>query len=336
MKNGKVSQSVQKRSLFLQLQEGNPHVLQGAGPGRDYAALGAGAVTVVSACGGPEPAGPDLAFRSVCAAVNNLAASGGQPSELLCQVLLPATEPESTLRELMRDLQQACRQIGAEAGLTEPLQIAGGGTGVTRQVKAPILTVTAIGLVPEEKRLSSRALKPGMTLLMAGYAGLSGTALLAKEKRAELTAHFPVPFVDRATALMQDACILKAAGAAVGAGAAGLHDVGEGGIYGALWEMAEASGVGLTVDLKAIPIRQETVEISEFFDINPYKLYGRGGLLIAAEDGERVQMTLREQGIACSCIGTCTDSHDRLLLNGEEQRFLETVQMDEIYKGADR
>ena len=46
-----------------------------------------------------------------------------------------------------------------------------------------------------------------------------------------------------------------------------MHDVTEGGIFGALWEMAEASGVGLEIDLKKIPIRQETVEVCEFFYI---------------------------------------------------------------------
>ena len=55
-----------------------------------------------------------------------------------------------------------------------------------------------------------------------------------------------------------------------------MHDVTEGGIYGALWELAEASGVGLEIDLKAIPIRQETVEVCEQFHLNPYQLISSG------------------------------------------------------------
>ena len=48
-------------------------------------------------------------------------------------------------------------------------------------------------------------------------------------------------------------------------GVRAMHDVTTGGIFGALWELAEASGVGLEIELKKIPIRQETVEICEFF-----------------------------------------------------------------------
>lgn len=54
------------------------------------------------------------------------------------------------------------------------------------------------------------------------------------------------------------------AATAVKSGVGAMHDVTEGGIFGALWEMAEASGVGLEIDLKKIPLRQETVEVCEF------------------------------------------------------------------------
>lgn len=42
-----------------------------------------------------------------------------------------------------------------------------------------------------------------------------------------------------------------------------MHDVTEGGIFGALWEMGAASGVGIVADLDKIPIRQETIELCE-------------------------------------------------------------------------
>ncbi len=60
-----------------------------------------------------------------------------------------------------------------------------------------------------------------------------------------------------------------------------MHDVTEGGIFGALWEMAESSGIGLEIDLKKIPLKQETVEICELFDINPYGLIASGAMLMA-------------------------------------------------------
>ena len=63
--------------------------------------------------------------------------------------------------------------------------------------------------------------------------------------------------------------VVPEAATAVKSGVSAMHDVTEGGIYGALWELAEASGIGLVIDLKAIPIRQETVEICEYYRLNP-------------------------------------------------------------------
>ena len=72
------------------------------------------------------------------------------------------------------------------------------------------------------------------------------------------------------------------AAVAVTSGVSAMHDVTEGGIFGALWEMAEASGVGLEIDLKKIPIRQETVEVCEVFrseslSFDLQRVYADGG-----------------------------------------------------------
>ncbi len=95
--------------------------------------------------------------------------------------------------------------------------------------------------------------------------------------------------------------------------------------------MASASGVGLDIDLKNIPIRQETIEISEFFGINPYKLYGGGALLIAAFDGSHIVREIQKAGGNAVIIGAATDSNDRVLIQGDERRFLEIAQTDDIY-----
>ena len=105
-----------------------------------------------------------------------------------------------------------------------------------------------------------------------------------------------------------------------------------GGIFGALWEMAEASGVGLEIDLKKIPIRQETVEVCEFFGVNPYLLISSGCMLMAAQDGNHLVRELEKAGIKATIIGKATAGNDRVLLNEDERRFLEPPKTDELYK----
>ena len=103
-------------------------------------------------------------------------------------------------------------------------------------------------------------------------------------------------------------------------------------MFGSLYELAGRLGVGLSIDLKKIPVKQETIEICEFFDLNPYELLSGGSLLIVTEDGDGMVKVLEEAGIPAVIIGRTTDSNDKVLHNGEEIRFLEPAKPDEIGK----
>jgi hydrogenase maturation factor len=111
-----------------------------------------------------------------------------------------------------------------------------------------------------------------------------------------------------------------------------MHDVTEGGIFGALWEVAEGSGCGLEINLLDIPIRQETVEVCEEFGINPYELISSGSMLITTPDGLGVVRQLQKAGINAAVVGKVTKGNDRVLLSGDEKRFLEPPKSDELYK----
>ena len=99
--------------------------------------------------------------------------------------------------------------------------------------------------------------------------------------------------------------------------------------------MASAGGVGLEIDLRAIPIRQETVEICEFFGVNPYQIMSSGSMLIAAEDGQAVVRALKDAGIPGTVVWRTTASNARILRNKEEIRYLDKPQPDELYRALE-
>jgi len=111
-----------------------------------------------------------------------------------------------------------------------------------------------------------------------------------------------------------------------------MHDVTEGGIFGALWELGEASGVGIDVDLKKIPIRQETVELCEFYDLNPYQLISSGVMLMVTEKANELVEALGRNNIPAAVIGRITSGNDRVVRNEDEKRFLSPPKSDELYK----
>lgn len=96
--------------------------------------------------------------------------------------------------------------------------------------------------------------------------------------------------------------------------------------------MAEASGIGMEIDLKKIPVRQETIEICEYFDINPYELISSGCMLMAASDGNTIVRELEKAGIHAAVVGKAMEGNDRVLYAAGERRFLEPPKADELYK----
>ena len=115
-------------------------------------------------------------------------------------------------------------------------------------------------------------------------------------------------------------------------GVSAMQQITSGGILATLWEMAEASGVGMTVDLKQMSIRQETVEICEFYRLNPYQLTSAGSVLIFTDRGEELVQKYREMGIWATLLGRTTDDNARIIMSGEEKRFLDKPVADELLK----
>jgi len=90
--------------------------------------------------------------------------------------------------------------------------------------------------------------------------------------------------------------------------------------------------VGLEVDLKKILLKQETVEICEFYDINPYMLISSGCMLIITDHANQLVDELNANGITAAVIGRITEGNARVIINEEERRFLEPPKSDELYK----
>ena len=325
MKVGKVPENVLKRSVFKEIHTRRPEVLLGAGVGEDCAAVKlAPDETLVMSTDPITGTAKDIGTLAILITVNDLASSGATPVGVLLTVLLPESVEEPELRKMMAQVEAACAQAD--------VQIMGGHTEVTPVVNQPVISVCGVGKVKDGRLISTAGARPGMDILVTKWIGIEGTAILAKEKEEELLAKFSAPFVEKAKALDVYISVQSEAAVAVRSGVSAMHDVTEGGIFGALWEMAEASGVGLEIDLKKIPIRQETVEVCEFFGINPYKLISSGSMLMAAADGNTLVRELEKAGIPAVIIGKATEGNDRVLLNEEERRFLEPPKTDELYE----
>ena len=325
LKIGKVPEAVLKRSIIKQIKYKRDEILVGAGVGEDCAAIGLAEDEIFVTSTDPiTGTTQDIGALSVYVTANDIASSGAEVIGVMLSVLLPEGPEESELKEMMQQVEETCEELR--------IQTIGGHTEVTRVVNQPVITVTGIGKVKRDRLVTTAGAKPGDDIIITKWIALEGTSILAKEKEDELRGRFSPQFIEEAKGFSNYLSVVKDAGIACNFTVHSMHDITEGGVFGALWEVAQASGVGLTADIKKIPVRQESVEICEFFGINPYQLISSGSMVITAPGGSDIVQALSEAGISAQIIGKITEGNDRILRNGEEIRYLEPPKEDELYK----
>ena len=344
MKSGKVPVNVLKRSVLRQLKNKRSEIANSAGLGADCAIFepltGGQLVTcvqegVVELCCENDLAEAEREDPSVmpmsrilrkCA--NNLAAAGAEPVAAELVIFLPESVEEPELKALMAEAERTAAELN--------IQIIGGQTRVSSAVRQPLATVTGYGTRrAETAQTGARKKLAGQDIIITKWIGLEGTADLAARNQEGLLTRYPAYLVEEAAAFDRYYSILPEAATAVKSGGCTMHDASEGGIFAGLWEMAEGAGVGLTIDMKKLPLRQETVEICEYCNVNPYELRSGGSLIIASPEGTAVVEALQAEGIPATIVGRFTDSNDRLILNEDETRYMDRPQRDEIYKEAE-
>ena len=325
MKLGKVPETVLKRSVLKQIEHRREEVLVGPAIGEDCSVLAIGADEVIVISSDPiTGAIKDIGTLAVHITANDIASDGAEVIGIMLTILLPEETQEQELKEMMKDIEAVCRKLNIE--------VIGGHTEVTRAVNQPIVTVAGVGKMKRSQIIKTAGAKPGQEIVMTKWVGLEGTAIIAAEKEQELLTKYSASFIDGAKKFIEHISVVPEAMIARTLGVTSMHDVTEGGIFGALWEIGAASKVGLEVDLKKILLKQETVEICEFYDLNPYMLISSGCMLIVTDKGNLLVDSLRTEGIPAAVIGYIKEGNDRIIINEDERRFLEPPKSDELYK----
>ncbi len=330
MNTGKLSELITGRSIWNRCVARNPQVSVGQGAGVDAAVLRTeGAlVTATAAAGSFDYVGTIgenkelqiLAMRlkaglTAWRAVNSVAAAGGSLCGLSDALILPKGMKEQWLRMMIDELESVAEQNN--------VSVIGGHSEVSSDVRQPVMTVTAYGTARGEFALHPHKGKTKkLDLVMTGFAGMEGTGVLASFRGKELQTRFRKEYLERAYRCIEQLSVVPAAVIAEENGAVAMHDLSESGVLGGLWEFGEQMDCGLTVHFEAIPIMQETIEITEYFETNPYLMPSAGALLIACEDGERMKGELESRGIESAIIGRTSESRDRVVIHKDERSFL--------------
>jgi hydrogenase maturation factor len=270
-----------------------------------------------------------IGWYAVHVNANDIAAMGGTPQYFLATVLLPEDGATAdTVDRIFADVAEACREVGCTP--------VGGHTEITYGLDRPIVSGAIVGEAAKDQLVTSSGAEPGDMLIVTRGIAIEATAILGREKADEIVAAFGEDFQETAAHFIEDPgiSVVAASRAACREGKVhALHDPTEGGIANALWELAEASDVGLIVVESEIPLYWESTRLAELFDINLLGAIASGALLIAASESDTsgILDNLSEAEINAQVIGRVVEKKQGVkLMRGEQRTDLPRFDADEI------
>ncbi|HEU0032578.1 MAG TPA: hydrogenase expression/formation protein HypE [Kofleriaceae bacterium] len=239
--------------------------------------------------------GGDIGRLAVCGTVNDLAMMGAtEPLGLTCAAILEDGFARADLERIWASLRAACD----EAGTT----IVTGDTKVMRHGELDRIAITTTGVAIAKRIVPDCGLRPGDRILVTGTMGDHGLAILAT--RGELALDTPlVSDVAPLNGLVRR--VLSVGGDAIVA----MKDPTRGGLASALHEMADKSGVGIVIDERAVPMRDEVRAAGELLGIDPLLVANEGkaviGLRPAIADAVLDALRSHPLGRAAAIVGEC-------------------------------
>lgn len=318
--------------LLTRFAPHDPRIVVGPRTGEDAAVFDFGDRYLVAKTDPITFATSEIGWYAVNVNANDVAVMGAQPRWFLATILLPAGQATAAMAEtIFEQIADACAALG--------VSLAGGHTEITVNLDRPLISGTMLGEVARDGLITTAGARPGDAILLVKPAPIEGTALIALERAAELAARgYSADFIARAQGYLKSPGISVVAPALLAASLGGvhaMHDPTEGGVATGLAEIARGAGVGLVVDLDAIPLAPEGLALCREFGLDPLGTIASGAILMAADVGraEDVRSALTAAGYPTVQIGRATEAGAGLVaVRGARPVPWPTFAVDEITK----
>jgi len=321
METGKLNWDILQRLIKKNSGAERAEVLKSGSIGEDCAVLKMNDGLIVMSTDPVTAATNGLGNIALHININDIATTGAEPLGVLVTILAPKGSAFSDIETVMKDISREARLMN--------VQVMGGHTEVTDAVNRMVVSLTAVGVVSEDELITTSGARVGDSIIVTKSLCLEGTSIIAKDfpdrSREVLTEEELKEAENYALELsvLKEGMLLKGL-------ASSMHDITEGGVLGALWEMAQASGTGFMVREDLMPVRRVTRKLCESFGLDPLRLISSGSMLIAVRDADEALSRLSGAGIPATVIGSVTEGRGILL--AEEEIEVIPPARDEIYR----
>ncbi|MBN3583408.1 AIR synthase family protein [Algoriphagus aestuarii] len=325
---GKISAEVFKEDLLNSCGAQREEVICGPRFGVDTSVVDLGNGDVLAISSDPLSLIPGLgmkvsAWLSVHLLANDMSTTGFAPQFAQFVLNLPLSLSREDFQVYWQHIHALCEEMG--------ISITGGHTGQIPGIDSTIAGGGTFFLkAPKNQVLTSNQAKAGDTIIMTKHAAISSTSLLAmafpetvQEKLGVKIQHAAADNFWKLSVLKEAVISRQTLSPTTGLHA--MHDVTEGGVLGAVQEMAIASGLGFEVIKDLVPVPNEVRQVADLFGIDPLLSIGAGAMIMAVAAGSVAQLIdkLAQEGIPATAIGNLTQSPEQILIDsaGNRSRF---------------
>jgi hydrogenase expression/formation protein HypE len=328
LKIGKLDSEVLQSIVIDKIKFKRPEVMTRAGIGEDCAVIDFGQYECVVSTDPITADVRDIGKLAIHISCNDIASNGIEPLGITLAVMLPPGTTEKDVSIIMAQAGQAAEDCGVE--------IIGGHTEITDAVNKPVIVSTAFGRGLRGASQKAQDMQPGDMILMTKSAGLEGTGIIATDYEEQLAEVLSDKELRHAKGLLRDVSVVPEGVACGKIGTSGMHDVTEGGILGAVWEMCHIAGTGCEVELESIPVDPVTEKLAAHFGIDPLRLISSGSMLIIARTSKayKIVTTLDAMHIRTSVIGRICPAAEGIMTVDKDgsRREMAPPSADELYK----
>lgn len=324
---GKLDSELLEKIVFENIHYRRPEVLTRPGIGEDCAVIDFEAYDCVISTDPITAAISDIGRLAIHISCNDVASNGVQPIGIMLAVLLPVGTTAEEIEEMMHQAAVAAEALEVE--------IIGGHTEVTSAVNKPVIVSTAVGRGDKETAARMGSPRPGDVVMMTKSAGLEGSGIIACDFENELNGVLTEEELAHAKSLLDRVSVVKEGVLAGKIGTSGMHDVTEGGILGALWEMCNVGKVGAVIRKDKVPVEDVTLKICRHFNIDYMRLISSGCMMILAspEKEDEIKAVLKGAGIEVETIGEIKDAGEGIVMVSEgKSQAVDPPAGDELYK----
>ncbi len=269
---------------------------------------------------GSENGSGKLAVHINC---NDIASCGAEPIGILVTLLAPVSSTIEEIKKVMKEISEECRTLNIE--------VLGGHTEVTRAVNKMVISCTAIGKTPKNTAVKTGGAKVNDDIIVTKKLAMEGSFIAVSDKIESLKDILSEEEIKEAKGYIDHISVVKEGKLCGKHGVNSMHDITEGGVLGALWEVVNASNCGFKVYNDLMPISKVTKKICAKLNIDPLRFISSGSMLITCNDGEKLVNELNKNDLEATIIGKVTDNKTIIEIDGS-QCEVTPPESDELFK----